>query len=168
MGTVLVSCWPFGGHPWDGSSKLAATASLQRPIWVALGEKPRYSCWQEGMCGAAILEHPSGGKWCLLVEPGLCSEVWCWLQGSVHTLSHRNGGCGCPPEHPLHPAEFSHLSILDPAAQVSFPVSVAPPQAQHSKEREKGVGSLWMLWNALTSQAPRRGADGVGCSASQV
>lgn len=89
------------------------------------------------------------GQCCLLVELGLCSGAWCWLQGPV-SLFHGNGAVGVLLSTPCIQVS-SPIFLFDLAAWVSFPVSVAPLQAQHSKESEKGGSSLWMLWNDLTS-----------------
>lgn len=152
-GTTLRWFVPAGHHCISAKARLGGFGGNANVLLLA-GRNVKET-WGSNAAGASLGREV--GQCCLLAEPGLCSGAWCWLQGSVRTLSHRNRGSGCPPEHPLHPSEFSCLlSILDRAAQVLFPASVAPLQAQHSKEREKGGSSLWMLWNALTSQAAGR------------
>lgn len=135
-------CWVSDEQRWGQCLCLAGLlediSGLAHARWSPLhlckgplggsGGNAKIFLWQEGMGrkhGAAILlEHPLVGNgsvlpfgwtravlWGLVFAAGICA----------HPVQQKQG-CRCPPEHPLHPGEVSHLlSILDLAAQV-FPV----------------------------------------------
>lgn len=74
-------------------------------------------CWNPSVGNGSVL--PFGWTKAVLWGLGLAARI------CAHPVPQKQG-CRCP-EHPLHPGEVSCLlSILDLAAQVSFPVSVAP------------------------------------------